>query len=67
MNKFDNPLIEALEKKEGLPRFDLIKAEHFVPALEFAFSEMQKGIKKIEDNIIPTWEGLCQPLEDLEL
>ena len=67
MNKFENPLIEALEKKEGLPRFDLIKAEHFVPALKYAFSEMQKGIKKIEENLIPTWEGLCQPLEDLEL
>ena len=67
MNKNDNPLIELLITKEGLPKFDEIKPEHFVPALKYAFSEMQKGIKNIEDNLTPTWEGLCQPLEDLEL
>lgn len=67
MNKIDNPVIEALQKKEGLPRFDVIKAEHFVPALKYAFEEMQKAIKNIEKNIVPTWDDLCQPLEDLEL
>jgi oligopeptidase A len=67
MNKIDNPLIEELQKKEGLPRFDLIKAEHFIPALKFAFAEMQKQIEDIENNMTPTWEGLCQPIEDLEL
>ncbi len=63
----NNPLIESLKIKEGLPRFGVIKAEHFIPALKYAFSEMQKEIKNIEENVVPTWDGLCQPLEDLEL
>ena len=67
MNKYDNPILESLERKEGLPPFDKIKPEHFVPALQYSFDEIQKGIRELEKNLVPTWEGLCQPLEDLEL
>lgn len=59
----NNPLM----LREDLPRFDLIKPEHFVPALRTTFSEIKEELVKIENNIIPTWEGLCKPLEDLEV
>lgn len=67
MNKNDNPVLELLEKKDELPKFDKIKPEHFASALTYAFSEMQNEFRNIEKNIVPTWDGLCQPLEDLEL
>lgn len=59
----NNPLM----LREDLPRFDLIKPEHFVPALKTTFSEIKEELVKIENSIIPTWEGLCKPLEDLEV
>ena len=63
MNKLDNPLMI----RKGMPRFAEIRPEHFIPALKDSFQQMQDGIIEIEKNLTPTWEGLCQPLEDLEL
>jgi oligopeptidase A len=63
MNIVNNPLMQW----EGLPRFDLIKPEHFTPALKETFKQVSEKIDELESNIIPTWEGLCKPLEDLDL
>jgi oligopeptidase A len=59
----DNPLT----LREGLPRFEEIKAEHVVPAMNDALETIEKELARIESNVTPTWEGLCQPLEDLDI
>ncbi|GAB4275018.1 MAG: M3 family metallopeptidase [Candidatus Rifleibacteriota bacterium] len=59
----NNPLMV----RNGLPPFDLIKAEHVVPAMNETLNQMEKELRSIENNIIPTWEGLCQPLEALDI
>lgn len=72
MNKIDmnhkdllqnNPLM----KREGIPLFDQIKVEHIVPAMNATLEQLETELSRIETNIIPTWEGLCQPLEDLDI
>jgi oligopeptidase A len=59
----DNPLT----KREGLPDFDNIKTEHVVPAMSHALEQAETELSQIEANFTPTWEGLCQPLEDIDL
>ncbi|GAB1352546.1 hypothetical protein MASR1M12_12770 [Erysipelotrichia bacterium] len=63
MSLQNNPLMA----REGLPRFDLITPEHVVPAMEATLVEVENRLQQIEANVVPTWEGLCQPLEDLDL
>lgn len=58
----NNPLMA----RQGLPKFDQITPEHVVPAMEATLAEVEAQLQKIEANIIPTWEGLCQPLEELD-
>jgi oligopeptidase A len=59
----DNPMM----KREGLPPFDQIKVEHVVPAMMATLEQLETELSRIESNIVPTWEGLCQPLEDLDI
>ncbi|NLM17867.1 MAG: M3 family metallopeptidase [Candidatus Riflebacteria bacterium] len=63
MNLEDNPLL----LREEFIRYDLIKPEHFRPALNHVFEELESQFEKIEANHEPTWEGLMKPLEDLSL
>lgn len=58
----DNPLMA----RSGLPQFDKIKAEHVVPAMDATLREVEEGLQRIENHFTPTWEGLCQPLEELD-
>lgn len=59
----DNPLM----KRSGLPAFEKIQPSHVVPAMNATLDQIESELCKIENKIIPTWEGLCQPLEDLDL
>ena len=59
----NNPLMQ----RSNLPRFDKILPEHFIPALTETFKQINEKLNKIEANIVPTWEGLCKPLEDLRI
>lgn len=59
----DNPLM----RREGLPPFEEIKPEHVVPAMDATLKVIEEALAKIEANIIPTWDGLCQALEDLDV
>lgn len=59
----NNPLM----RREGLPPFEEIKTEDVVPAMMATLTELESQLSKIEENIVPTWEGLCQPLEDLDI
>lgn len=61
LNPNDNPLLEAT----GLPRFDRIRAEHVVPAVERVVGKMERGLNLLETNLEPTWDGLMKPLDKL--
>ena len=56
-----NPLID----NDGLPRFDLIKPEHVVPAVRQVLQQGEQKVEDLEKNHTPTWDGLLKPLEDL--
>ncbi len=57
-----NPLLQTA----GLPRFDEIKPEHVAPAVRHCLAEAEQKLAEIEQNAAPTWEGLLQPLEELD-
>lgn len=59
----DNPFLA----NEGLPRFDQIKAEHVVPAVRQLLVNAVERLDELESSLEPTWEGLCEPLEVLDL
>ncbi|MEW6710981.1 MAG: M3 family metallopeptidase, partial [Candidatus Riflebacteria bacterium] len=59
----DNPLM----KRSGLPEFEEIQPSHVVPAMNATLDQIEAELCKIEKKIIPTWDGLCQPLEELDL
>ncbi|MEQ8633267.1 M3 family metallopeptidase [Gimesia maris] len=58
----DNPLLVL----EGLPRFDRIEPQHIQPAVKALLEQSEAGLKKIEAEAQPSWEGLMQPLEELD-
>ena len=54
-----NPLLN----NDGLPRFDLIKPEHVVPAVRQVLQQGEQKIEDLEKNHTPTWDGLLKPME----
>ncbi len=59
--------INPLSAREGLPDFAAITPAHVIPAIDEALAYVEGKVKEIEKNIIPTWEGLLKPLEDLDI
>jgi len=58
----DNPLLDL----SGLPRFDRIRAEHVVDAIERVLSENRITIGQLlAETRAFSWETLVEPLEDL--
>jgi oligopeptidase A len=58
----ENPLLIG----EGLPPFQQIQPEHVVPAMTQLLAELEEKLAYLEANVVPTWEGLVQPLEQIE-
>lgn len=58
----NNPLLQHA----GLPLFDAIQPEHVVPAVKHCIAEAEKQLADIEQNANPTWDGVMQPLEELD-
>ncbi len=60
-----NPLVKPWENKHnGVPPFDQVKLEHFIPAEEQALRELREEIKKITDNTAaPTFANTLEALE----
>jgi len=58
----DNPLLIS----EGLPHFDRIEPHHIQPAVQALLEQSKADLKKIEEQAEPSWEGLMQPLEELD-
>lgn len=61
-NQTDNPLLVDT----GFPPFDRVKPEHVVPAIRQVLNRANERIDGLEQNLVPTWAGLLQPLEQLE-
>ena len=56
-----NPLLQS----SVFPRFDLIRPEHVVPAMQQLLTELEAALQQLEAQAQPTWEGLVEPLERL--
>lgn len=56
-----NPLLQP----SVLPRFDLLRPEHVVPAMQQLLPELEAELQQLEAQIQPTWQGLVEPLERL--
>ena len=57
----NNPLLAT----SGLPRFDAIRPEHVVPAVQHVLSESRQQLSELEHNVQPTWAGCVEPLSCL--
>ncbi|MBR4570159.1 MAG: M3 family peptidase, partial [Candidatus Riflebacteria bacterium] len=63
MNSHSNPLMQ----REGLPKFDQIKAEDFVPAVRAVFTKTENVLKDVEEHSEPTWDSLIKPFDETDL
>ena len=60
-----NPLLEEFKNEYGIPPFELIKEEHYLPAFDKAIDEHAKEIKLIIDNKeSPNFENTINALEN---
>ncbi len=62
----DNPLLVAA----GLPRFDRIKPEHIVPAVQQVLAQAEQRLTEIETTLSgldrPIWDDILTTLEELD-
>jgi oligopeptidase A len=56
-----NPLLIG----QGLPPFDQISPDHVVPGITQLLAEIEAELTQLEANLIPTWDGLVEPLDRL--
>jgi oligopeptidase A len=56
-----NPLLQG----QGLPPFGEIQPEQVVPATTEILAKVNAELTEIEANIVPTWEGLVEPVDRL--
>lgn len=57
-----NPLLAST----GLPRFDLIKPEHVIPAVRHCLANAEQQLTELEANIAPSWAGCFEKLEAID-
>lgn len=60
-----NPLLQPFTNKDGATPFDLIKTEHFMPALKTAIEEAQANFARIKQNKETTFENTILALEQV--
>ena len=58
----ENPLL----KTGGLPRFDLIKPEHVIPAVQQCLARAEQQLTELEANVQPTWAACFAKLEVID-
>ena len=64
-NPTANPLLD-LAAASGLPRFSAIRPEHAEPAVDATLAGNRAAIEHLlAETRVPTWDGLVQPIEDL--
>lgn len=62
-----NPTVteNPLRRGKGLPPFDQIEPNHIVPAMTQLLAELEQELAALEEKVVPTWDGLVEPLEAL--
>ncbi len=63
MTQSENPLLRT----SGLPAFDEIRPEHIVPGVRAILKTAEQQLADLEQNVTPTWEGLIEPMEAMEI
>ncbi|MGK7882503.1 MAG: M3 family metallopeptidase [Crocosphaera sp.] len=58
----NNPLLIG----QGLPPFDKITSDNVIPAMTELLQELETKLKDLETKVKPTWEGLVEPLTEIE-
>lgn len=58
----ENPLLQG----QGLPPYEAIRPEHVEPAITALLADLEMRLTQLEANVLPTWDGLLKPLEQLE-
>ena len=58
----DNPLLIG----KGLPPFDQITPEQVVSGITQLLKELEAELTRLEANVTPTWNGLVEPLTEIE-
>jgi oligopeptidase A len=59
----NNPLLNF----SGLPKFDQIRAEHVVPAIDYLLQTGRECVEKLATSSeTPSWQNFAKPLEDME-
>ncbi len=58
----NNPLMIG----KGLPPFDKINPDHVIFAMTELLQELEAELSDLEANVKPTWEGLVEPLTEIE-
>jgi len=62
--KMENPLLQKFDTPHGVPPFDLIKVEHYVPAYKEAIMKHDEEIAAIVNNPeIPSFENTIEALD----
>ncbi len=57
----NNPLLDF----SGLPRFDLIRAEHVMPALDVLLAQARNAVESVAADTGPaTWDSVAEPLAE---
>lgn len=64
-NPTQNPLLQNFTNKDGAVPFDLIKTEHFMPAIHVAIDEAKVNFAKIKKNKETTFENTILALEQV--
>lgn len=59
----NNPLLEPTPYKNNVYPYDLVKTEHFLPALEWAISDEKNKIDEIKSISSPNFENVIEALE----
>ena len=62
-NRIENPLLA----EAGFPLFDRVKPEHVIPAIRDVLTRANEQVDHLEQHLAPTWAGLLEPLEQLEV
>lgn len=58
-----NPLLEKTPYKNDVPPYDLVKTEHFLPALEAAITIHEKELENIKQVLNPDFNNVIEALE----
>ncbi|MEW5905665.1 MAG: M3 family metallopeptidase [Elusimicrobiota bacterium] len=59
----NNPLLAA----EGLPRYDEIRPDHVIPAVDAMVADVEKDLARIEKDLTPpSWDAVIEELNTME-